>query len=413
MQVILFIISLFITPPQGSINGTITDDLGDPVSFANVALYQDKNLIRGVQSDLDGLYIIGHLDSGEYSVEVSFLGMQTKRQEGIALKHSESIVVNFSMSGSNILNEVQVVDFKVPLISHDNTTSGGIVTAEQIRNIPIRNINAIAAATAGVSRHGEIINIKGSRSDATVYFLNGVRVSGALPPESEIESNKIILSKSNTGGAISINSIDEKRNIVQEQLETEVFGILTAGEIHDFSKWTIWKDISENELKTYKTKWKIYPEQRYTLELIHDNGLPVIDAKVKLINKANNEVEWEAKTDNLGNAELWAGLFDENDRIKYFIKIITANKNYTLNNITQSEQIFNSLIIENPCDSKENVDIAFVVDATRSMSDEINFLKSELSDVIHRIKDSLANIELNLASVFYRDHREKFLTKTL
>ncbi len=96
-----------------------------------------------------------------------------------------------------MLNIVEVKAYKVPLIEQDNTTQGGIKTAEQIRNLPTKNINAIAATTAGLSSiDGGDINIRGSRSNATDYYLDGMRVINAsLIPQSEIEQLQVI-----TGG---------------------------------------------------------------------------------------------------------------------------------------------------------------------------------------------------------------------
>jgi len=68
------------------------------------------------------------------------------------------------------------------------------VTGEQIRNLPKRNINSVAAATAGSSSANQAaaVSIKGSRSNATDYYIDGVRVSGVMLPESEIEQLQVI-----------------------------------------------------------------------------------------------------------------------------------------------------------------------------------------------------------------------------
>src|SRR5690606_19553948 len=95
-----------------------------------------------------------------------------------------------------VLQGVVVVDYKVPLIEQDNTTQGGIKTAEQIRNLPTKNINAIAATTAGLSTiNGGDISIRGSRSNATNYYLDGIRVNANSIPQSEIEQLQVV-----TGG---------------------------------------------------------------------------------------------------------------------------------------------------------------------------------------------------------------------
>lgn len=59
-------------------------------------------------------------------------------------------------------------------------------------------------------------------------------------------------------------------------------------------------------------------------------------------------------------------------------------------------------------------DIAFIVDATSSMGDEIEYLKAELLDVIARIKNQNTTEELSLrvGSVFYRDLDDEYVTRT-
>jgi len=58
------------------------------------------------------------------------------------------------------------------------------------------------------------------------------------------------------------------------------------------------------------------------------------------------------------------------------------------------------------------MDIVFAVDGTSSMSDEILYLKSELLDVISRIRETNEDIDYRVGSVFYRDHRDEYLTRT-
>lgn len=59
--------------------------------------------------------------------------------------------------------------------------SGYTYNAKQLMNMPVRNINRIASTVAGVeSRAGETPIIRGSVG-GTAYFIDGVRVYGALP----------------------------------------------------------------------------------------------------------------------------------------------------------------------------------------------------------------------------------------
>jgi Mg-chelatase subunit ChlD len=53
----------------------------------------------------------------------------------------------------------------------------------------------------------------------------------------------------------------------------------------------------------------------------------------------------------------------------------------------------------------------FVVDATGSMGDEINYLKSELEDIVGRVQSSDNQEVIRLGMTFYRDHGDEYLVR--
>ncbi|MEM1123618.1 MAG: carboxypeptidase regulatory-like domain-containing protein, partial [Bacteroidota bacterium] len=199
---------------QTALAGKVVDDNGEAVFFGNVALYKQGTLVRGGETDLDGNYMIGNLDPGTYDVEFSYTGLQSKKYEGVVVYAGKTNKLDAELSTGVVLQEVEVIAYEVPLVEQDNTTQGGTVTSEQIRQLPTRNINAIATLTAGASSadEGDAISIRGSRSNATDYYIDGVRVRGALIPESEIEQLQVITGGMEakygdvTGGIISITT---------------------------------------------------------------------------------------------------------------------------------------------------------------------------------------------------------------
>lgn len=187
-------------------------------------------------------------------------------------------------------------------------------------------------------------------------------------------------------------------------------GLLTAGEVNDFSKWKMWNDIAENELSDFKSLWKLYPQNRYSLQLTNEFGRPVFGAKVRLLNKGFSI--WSAHSDNTGKCELWFNPFinrkisDENITLE-----IEYNQNlYFIQNAKQFSQGVNFYSIKTGCLTPKTVDISFVVDATGSMGDEINYLKKDLQAIINEIKDTLPDITFNLGSVFYKDTTDDYMT---
>lgn len=204
----------FIAWSQTSLEGKVTDaTTGEPLIIANVIIFKNGNMINGTQTDLDGNYVFSNMDPGTYDIEVSYTGYPTQRQTGVVVLAGKAIRLNFKVDAGLSLDAVVVTAYKVPLIEQDNTTQGGVKTAEQIRNLPTKNINAIAATTAGLSSiDGGDVNIRGSRSNATNYYVDGIRVNASLVPQSEIEQLQVITGGMEarygdvTGGLISLTT---------------------------------------------------------------------------------------------------------------------------------------------------------------------------------------------------------------
>lgn len=202
---------------QTSIQGKVTDkETGEPIIFGNVALYKNSVLITGIETDFDGNYSITSIDPGNYDVEVTYIGYPTQRIAGVvaAAGKANKLDIQLTSEGGVDLTEVVVTDYKVPLIEQDNTTQGKTITSEDIRNLPTKSINAIAGTAAGIASadEGGALNIKGSRSNATDYYIDGVRVSGNLVPQQDIEQLQVITGGIEarygdvTGGIISITT---------------------------------------------------------------------------------------------------------------------------------------------------------------------------------------------------------------
>ncbi|HHH54869.1 MAG TPA: TonB-dependent receptor, partial [Bacteroidetes bacterium] len=199
---------------QASLEGSVMDkDQGTPLDFAYVKLYQGTSMITGTQTDFDGNFLITNIDPGTYDIEASYLGYTSEKKTGVVLKAGKVLRLKFELSPEGVvLDKVVITEYKAPLIDIDNTTTGGTVTAEKIQNLPTKEVSAIAATTAGVSSvDGGSVTIRGGRTNATAYYVDGIRVIG-LVPQSEIEQMQVITGGLEakygdaTGGLISITT---------------------------------------------------------------------------------------------------------------------------------------------------------------------------------------------------------------
>ncbi len=171
-----------------SLGGKIVDDTGEGLIGASVKVLRGNDLIKGAITNLDGNFSIA-IDPGYYNLEICYTGFQTRYIKGAVVQSGKLNLLNPVVLSNSALNEVVITAFQVPLIQQDQTSSGQTLMSDQIRNLPTRSVNAIVATSAGViATDGGNVNIRGSRSNATDYYVDGIRVSGSMPSQSLSES---------------------------------------------------------------------------------------------------------------------------------------------------------------------------------------------------------------------------------
>lgn len=167
---------------SGEIHGKITDKAnGEGIPFSNIIVMLNGVQGGGATTDFNGNYAIKPLSPGKYDVKVTYVGYQPAETKGVIVSADKASVVNIQLNAGVKLSEVEVTSYKVPLIDPGQTSTGATITQEQIAKLPTRNIQSMAALSSGVVQAdaGHDIYIKGARSDANVYFIDGVKVTGA------------------------------------------------------------------------------------------------------------------------------------------------------------------------------------------------------------------------------------------
>ena len=183
---------------SGTLKGKILDgDTGEPIPFANVSILQGGKILTGGMTDFDGKYTIKPVPVGKFTVKASYLGYSTISLSNVQINNSKITFQDFKLPASvSKIDEVLVVEYKVPLISKDQVESGGTITQEDIDKMPGRSASAVAATVGGVNDDGSgNLNVRGARSEGTVYYVDGVKVMGSTLPKSAIEQINVI-----TGG---------------------------------------------------------------------------------------------------------------------------------------------------------------------------------------------------------------------
>lgn len=223
LYVVLALISASALYAQsGSIKGTVTDaGTKEPVPFANVVVERDGNQITGTMTDFDGNYTLKPVPSGKFNVLVSSVGYQKKQLNGVLVNVDRISFLDIQVTSASIqIDEIEVIEYKVPLISKDNTQTGGTVTSEDIEKMSGRSAESVAATVGGVYQEdGQVKSVRGAREDATTYYIDGIKVRGTKGmPKSAIEEVTVVTGGLGakygdaTGGVISITTKGPSRN---------------------------------------------------------------------------------------------------------------------------------------------------------------------------------------------------------
>jgi hypothetical protein len=189
----------------GTIRGSIIDkDSKEAIFNCIIAVKQNGTLRGNTTTDFDGKFQLNSLTPGQYDVEISNPGegYQPTTIGGVVVNADRITFLDNQELGlakqATDIGEVVVVAYRVPLINKDGGPSGATITREDISRLPVRSAAGVAATVGGVNANegsGEI-SVRGSRSDGTYFFIDGIKVRGSSNlPKSAIEEVSVI-----TGG---------------------------------------------------------------------------------------------------------------------------------------------------------------------------------------------------------------------
>ena len=166
-------------------------------------------------------------------------------------------------------------------------------------------------------------------------------------------------------------------------------GVLTAAEWNDLANWEFWTNVMNNqEWNNSFEVWKMDTSSRIAVRVKDSAGNPVVNLPVALYQ--NQSRLWAARTSVKGEANCWFGLFPKDiepaenltlmigDQMQAGAPVISTGKG-------EEPLVWNEYVATATA-PQEKADIAFIVDATGSMGDEIAFLKEDLLSILTAVQ---------------------------
>ena len=196
-------------------------------------------------------------------------------------------------------------------------------------------------------------------------------------------------------------------------------GIITAGEWNDLDNWDFWKALlagqnqdQEQHAEVYGKHleyWEFSTDIRIPVTITDNQDNPVCGAKVALYRDNEPQPIWTAVSDNKGSAELWDRILAGAHAAEVHSYSISVNGAKAADQVTPNTEC--AIKVSATSTADKTVDIAFIVDATGSMSDEIQFLKDDMMDILNKVKALQSDKKFRTGALFYRDENDEYLTK--
>ncbi len=197
MKAFLFAIFIFLSSSlfaqvPGKIVGRVTDQNGNPLPGVNVIVEGEP---LGASTDTDGFYMILNISPGTYDLTANYVGYHPVKVTGVVVKPDLTTRVNFTLHEEVMqLNEAIVVTAEQPVIQRDATAKITTFNAEEIKSLPVENLQEILAIQSNVSvltntpnakpgyniRGIDDIRMRGGRNNEVALMIDGVKVSNPV-----------------------------------------------------------------------------------------------------------------------------------------------------------------------------------------------------------------------------------------
>lgn len=172
-----FVVASFsVAQTTGKITGKVADAAtGEPLVGAQIIL---AGTTYGASTDVDGEYVIIKVPPGSYDISAGILGYRKVVSKNVKISVDLTTTLDFKLTQSAIsLGEVVIIA-EAPMIKKDLTATESRVTSDEIKNLPLQNLNQLIGLQAGVSKDaGGGIHLRGGRSSEISYLVNGVSMT--------------------------------------------------------------------------------------------------------------------------------------------------------------------------------------------------------------------------------------------
>jgi outer membrane receptor protein involved in Fe transport len=172
---IQFIFSLYlISGITGKIQGVVSDTYTDePIPYADVIIAGTE---MGAATDAEGRFYILNVPPGRYTVEVSYIGYQTKRITDVVVEIDRTTRLEVDITQTMIEISPITVTSQMPSVQKDYVATTYIVRKSELPHLPIDYTTRLVAFQAAVAHTDTGLHVRGGRANEVLYMIDNVSI---------------------------------------------------------------------------------------------------------------------------------------------------------------------------------------------------------------------------------------------
>lgn len=180
---VLIAISICISAQNGAIHGKILDENGEPVYSANISII-DGPTPTGTTSDFEGDFKIKPLNSGTYTLEISYVGYSTTKITGVQVSSNKITFienVNLNVAAYVLEGDFTVIGWTEKIVDPE-APSRITIKSDIIVKTPVSKNPAMLARA--YQSDIQVVNnqmvVRGSRPGSSTVYIDGMRVTDEM-----------------------------------------------------------------------------------------------------------------------------------------------------------------------------------------------------------------------------------------
>ena len=369
VAVVAFVAASLAPPADGRLTGTVFSRAGDPIAGATVSI---DGTALGTQTDAAGAFVLDEVPDGEVAVRVTAVGFAPLVQRGVAVAEGRPTDLRLTLEPATeqdvVADEPLEMDLEEGMIGAPPPPSPADPSARS------RDASGVAAGLSAAPS---------AESSATGRRADAPRDRGDRP--------------------------------IRQQP-----GLLTAGDVDDGLNWDAYLGYVQRALRGQDRSRRgqgnlpdLHLDDRLTLRVVDRAGQPVAGARVRIEATGGDRARrllTESGTD--GRLALFPR-YDFGPGVRSLRVVASSNRasrSLTVTNLRGDRD----LSIELPlriAPRPRALDLAFVIDATGSMGDELRYLTDEFESIVERVERNHPGVDLRFGLVAYRDQGDAFVVR--